>query len=65
VDFLDSSGASVLVHARAVLGREDRDLVITCPPGSARRMLELANIDDLLALFDPRDQAAGSLQTTK
>jgi anti-sigma B factor antagonist len=62
VDFLDSSGVSVLVHARAVLGREDRDLVIVCPPGSARRIFELAGIDDLLALFDSRDQAAASLK---
>jgi anti-sigma B factor antagonist len=62
VAFLDSGGVSVLVHARAVLGREDRDLVIVCPPGPARRMLELANIDDLLAPFDSRDQAAASLQ---
>jgi anti-sigma B factor antagonist len=62
VDFLDSSGVSVLVHARAVLGREDRDLVIVCPPGPARRIFELAGIDDLLALFDSRDQAAASLK---
>jgi anti-sigma B factor antagonist len=62
VAFLDSSGVSVLVHARAVLGREDRDLVIVCPPGSVRRMLQVANVDDLLALFDSRDQAAASLQ---
>jgi anti-sigma B factor antagonist len=64
VTFLDSSGVSVLVHARAFLGREDRDLVIVCPPGSARRIFELAGIDDLLALFDSRDQAAASLQPT-
>jgi anti-sigma B factor antagonist len=64
VTFLDSSGVSVLVHARAFLGHEDRDLVTVCPPGSARRVFELAGIDDLLALFDSRDQAAASLQPT-
>jgi anti-anti-sigma factor len=62
VTFLDSSGVSVLLHARAFLGREDRDLVIVCPPGSARRIFELAGIDDLLALFESREQAAASLQ---
>ena len=62
VTFLDSSGVSVLVHARAVLGRDDRDLVVVCPPGSARRILELANVADLLALFDSREEAAASLQ---
>jgi anti-sigma B factor antagonist len=58
VAFLDSSGLSVLVRARAILGREDRALLIVCPPGTARRIFEVARIDDLLTLFDSRDQAA-------
>ena len=62
VVFLDSSGVSVLVRARAILGREERALVTVCPPGPARRIFELARIDDLLNLFDSRDQAAASLQ---
>jgi anti-sigma B factor antagonist len=62
VHFLDSSGVSVLVHARAVLGREDRTLLIVCPPGPPRRIFELSNIADLLALYDTREQAAASLQ---
>ena len=62
VDFLDSSGVNVLVRARAVLGREDRSLVVICPPGPARRIFEVAGIADLLALFDSRERAAASLQ---
>ena len=62
VKFLDSSGAAVLVRARALLGRDERQLVIVCPPGPARRVFEVAGIDDLLVLFDSRDQAAASLQ---
>ena len=62
VTFLDSSGVSVLVRARAMLGREERALLIVCPPGPARRIFELAGIDDLLELFETRDQAAASLQ---
>jgi anti-anti-sigma factor len=62
VSFLDSSGVSVIVRARAVLGREERALLIICPPGPARRIFELAGMADLLALFDSRDQAAASLQ---
>jgi anti-sigma B factor antagonist len=62
VDFLDSSGVHVLVRARAVLGREERALVIVCPPGPARRIFEAAGIDDLLSLFDSRDHAAAALQ---
>ena len=62
VDFLDSSGVSILVRARAVLGREDRELVVICPPGPARRIFEITGIADLLTLFDAPDHAAASLQ---
>jgi anti-sigma B factor antagonist len=62
VEFLDSSAVNVLVRARAVLGREERALVVVCSPGPARRILELAGIADLLALFDSRADAAASLQ---
>ena len=62
LDFLDSSGVSVLVRARALLGREDRDLVVICPPGRARRIFEVTNLDELLVLFDSREQAAASLR---
>ena len=65
VTFLDSSGVSVLVRARAVLGRAERALVIVCPPGPARRVFELAGIADLLALFDSRKHAAASLQPAR
>ena len=62
VSFLDSSGVNVLVRARALLAREERALLIICPAGPARRIFELAGIDDLLELFETRDQAAASLQ---
>ena len=62
VDFLDSSGVNVLVRARAVLGREDRELVVICPPGPARRIFEITGIADLLMLFDAPDHAAASLR---
>ena len=61
VSFLDSSGVGVLLHARAVLGRQERDLVVVCPPGSVRRIFEVAGIDDLFAMFDSRDEAAAAL----
>ena len=45
-----------------MLGREERALVVVCPPGPARRIFELAGIADLLALFDSRADAAASLR---
>ena len=65
VAFLDSSGVNVLLRARAVLGREERALVIVCPPGPARRVFEVAGIADVLELFDSREYAAASLQPAK
>jgi anti-sigma B factor antagonist len=61
VDFLDSSGLNLLLRARALLGREDRGIGLVCPPGPVRRVLELAGIEDLFALYASRAEAAGTL----
>ena len=61
VEFLDSSGIGLLMRARALLGREERELVVVCPPGPVRRIFEVAGVVDLLALFDTRDAAATAL----
>jgi anti-sigma B factor antagonist len=61
VEFLDSSGLSVLMRARALLGQEERRLAIVCPPGPVRRLFELAGISDLFFLYGSRDEAAAAL----
>jgi anti-sigma B factor antagonist len=58
VGFLDSSGIACLMRARALLGRDDRELALICPPGSARRALELTGFDELVALYRSRDELA-------
>jgi anti-sigma B factor antagonist len=62
VGFLDSSGISCLVRARALLGRDDRTLGLVCPPGNVRRVLEIAGIDDLVALYASREELARALE---
>jgi anti-anti-sigma factor len=62
VDFLDSTGVSVLVRARAVLARDDRALVVVCPEGPARRVFEVTGITDLLTFFDSREEATAALR---
>ena len=62
VDFMDTTGVSVLLRARAVLAREDRALAVICPPGPVRRIFEVAGVADLFVLFDSREDAAAALQ---
>ena len=61
VEFLDSSGLRVLLHARALLARGERGLAIVCPPGNVRRLLEMVGVADLLFLYDSREDVAASL----
>jgi anti-anti-sigma regulatory factor len=49
------------MRARALLGREERELVVVCPPGPVRRIFEVAGVVDLLAVFDTREAAAAAL----
>lgn len=59
--FLDSSGIVVLLHTGAVLGREDRSLVVICPQGAVREVLALCGLCDRLALFETAADAAAAL----
>jgi anti-sigma B factor antagonist len=61
VSFLDSSGLAAIVRARALLGRDDRRLAVVSPPGPARRILELTNMQELFAIFSSRQEAAEAL----
>jgi len=55
VSFVDGSGLTVLLRARAALAREGRALAIVCPrgPGPVRRVMELAGVEDLLSVHAP------------
>ena len=61
LEFLDSSGLSVVLRARAMLARDERTLAIICPPGPARKLLELAGVADLLFLYDSRADVNAAL----
>jgi anti-sigma B factor antagonist len=61
LEFLDSSGLRLLLHARALLAREQRQLAIICPPGPVRRLFEIAGVAELLLLFDSREDVHAAL----
>jgi anti-anti-sigma factor len=60
LEFLDSTGVSVFVRARALLGRDERPLLMICPPGAALRIFEVAGIADLFAFHETRDDVAAA-----
>jgi anti-sigma B factor antagonist len=61
VEFFDSSGLSALMRARALLGRENRALLVVCPPGPVRRLFDVTRVAEVLELYDSREAAVGSL----
>ena len=61
LDFLDSSGLSIVLRARAILARDERHLAIVCPPGPVRRLMEVAGVADLLFLYDSRADVEAAL----
>jgi anti-sigma B factor antagonist len=61
VTFLDSSGLHALLRARAYLAREDRSLVLVCPNGPARRVLDLASVLDTFVVYPTAEAAADAL----
>jgi anti-sigma B factor antagonist len=48
--FMDSAGVTQLLRARSLLGREERSLVVRCPDGPVRRVLDLVGIAELFEL---------------
>jgi anti-sigma B factor antagonist len=61
VTFLDSSGVNVLLRSRALLGREERDVVLICPPGGVLHVLEVIGVAELFAIFASRAAASRHL----
>jgi anti-sigma B factor antagonist len=61
VTFMDSAGINVLLRARALLGRADRDIVLICPPGGVLHVLELIGLAEQFAIFASRSAAARQL----
>ena len=61
VTFLDSSGLHALLRARAYLAREDRPLLLVCPPGPPRRVLDLAGVLDTFVVYADCEAAAAAL----
>jgi anti-sigma B factor antagonist len=61
LEFIESSGLHVLLRARGLLSREDRQLAVVCPFGPVRRVLELAGLSEQFVLYPSREEALAAL----
>ena len=61
LDFIESTGLQVLLRARGLLSREDRELAVVCPHGPVRRVFELTGLSEMFALYPSREEAAAAL----
>jgi anti-sigma B factor antagonist len=62
IDFMDSTGLSILLNARRRYLRAGRRLVVLCPDGPARRVLRLACLEETLSVTDSLGAAIARLR---
>jgi anti-sigma B factor antagonist len=60
VEFLDSTGLTVLVRAHRALDDGRCRLVVICPGGPVRRAFEVSGLHEHIALFSDRAAAAAA-----
>jgi anti-sigma B factor antagonist len=61
VEFIDTSGVGVMLEARRLIGEENAELTVLAPPASpARRLLELTELIEALAVIDSIDETSAA-----
>jgi anti-anti-sigma factor len=61
LEFIDSTGLSVLINAKRRLHRRGRGLALVCPPGHVHRILEVTKLLETLDCHASREDALGAL----
>lgn len=61
VSFMDSTGLSILLNARLRYTRAERNLIVLCPEGPARRVLRLSGLEETLSVVDSLGAAQATL----
>jgi anti-sigma B factor antagonist len=62
IDFMDSTGLSILLNARRRHLRAGRRMVVLCPDGPARRIMRLACLEGTLCVVDSLGAAIDRLR---
>jgi anti-sigma B factor antagonist len=61
VEFIDSSGLSLLLNAQRRIQRAGGALAVVTPPERVRRVFEMTRLDRAFRLCETRDEALASL----
>jgi anti-sigma B factor antagonist len=61
LEFIDSTGLSVLLNGKRRLTRRGRRFAIVCPPGHVRRILEVTQLLETLDCHENRGDALGAI----
>lgn len=62
VDFMDSTGLSILLNARRRYLRAGKRMVVLCPDGPARRVMRLSCLESTLSVTDSLGAAIARLR---
>lgn len=62
VEFLDSTAIGVLIAARRRSGADGRRFAIVCPPGQARRVIDMVALPGLIDVFEALPEALSVLE---
>jgi len=62
LEFIDSTGLSVLLNAKRRLTRRGRGFATVCPPGHVHRILEVTQLLDTLGCHATREEALGAVE---
>jgi anti-sigma B factor antagonist len=65
VDFLDSTGVSVMINGLKVARDQDGMLAVAHPGARVRRMLNLTNLDKVLPVYPTVEEAVGHSDRTR
>jgi anti-anti-sigma factor len=55
-EFIDSMGLHALLNIQRRLIRQDRALIIICPPGAVRNAIELARLAEALGVVSSAEE---------
>jgi len=58
LSFIDSSGIHAILQSRPRQG----EIVLVCPPGNVKRVLDVTKIDRVLPIYDTLDGALAALR---